>query len=194
MVTISEVVAVVNASIGGCQQAQVTPTRTATPTRTPTVPASCPFRFNQAVGTDRFCAYSGPVDTECGPFAQPVESGWTTVGTTVVFVMFDRSGTIAAYARRTSPTAATVQTVAFGPDFDVEYTATGTISLPSQSRVRAVMDSARFACGDLDHTGDFDTVLTEGAGAQVNAALVQRSSAASELSAVARQVAAALHR
>lgn len=151
VVTVNELIAGVNSALNGCGGAAPTPTRTATP-----VPDACPFRFNQAVSSDQACAYSGTADGSCGNFGD-VASSWITLGTEVIAIMVDRSGSLAISARRASPTSATVYEIAPGPDFTNTMPTTGTLSLPAADRFRASIRSTN--CGTVVHDGAFIGVL-----------------------------------
>ena len=82
-------------------------------------------------------------------------SGWTTSGTNVLVLLTDNNGdSIAVESRRTSPTAATVGTISFSPDFDMVFAATGTVSLPSTTRFKVVFNAGG-NCGTVTHNGTF---------------------------------------
>jgi hypothetical protein len=157
-----------------------TPTRQPTPARTPTeAPSTCPYRFNEAVGTDRFCAYEGNVTSQCDPFN--AASGWTTFETDVIVVSVDELGfTIALDVRRTNPPSARVYAISFEPDFE-PFEATGTISLPSAMRL-GMRFSGGTTCGTFSSTATFtglvgDNAITAGVGAfaGLRAALVEQA-------------------
>lgn len=161
-VEINELIAAVNEALGGCAMGGRTPTptrRAATPTRTPTTaPPTCPFRFNQAVSADRFCSYVGEfTSTSCAPFA--AVTGWTTSGTTVLAIFIDEfEFTVGVTATRTNPTTARVTSISFGPDFDDPIAATGTLSLPSNTRL-GVSFAAGGTCGAFMQTAEFVRVI-----------------------------------
>jgi hypothetical protein len=170
-VEINVVISVVNEALEGCSGA-ATPTKRVTPTRTPTTPpaASCPYKFNQAVSADRFCGYSGPTTSgRCGDLL-PSDSGWFTDGTDIYAILVDETGSLAVIGTRTNPTTARVNSVSPGPDYEDVYDATGTISLPSTTRLTVTFD-AGVECGTLTHMGTFESLLGSNAiGAQAGAA------------------------
>ena len=158
-VEVNELIQAVNEALNGCGDNPATPTRRApTPTRTPTPqPSTCPYKFNQAVSPDLFCGYSGDFTSNCDPF--PVGSGWTTNGTDVLVLLIDNNGdSLAVESRRTSPTAATVSTISFSPNFDMVFAATGTVSLPSTTRLKVVFNAGG-NCGRVTHEGTFFGLL-----------------------------------
>jgi hypothetical protein len=163
-VDVSEVIQAVNEALNGCDGAQPTPTKkgakTPTPTKTPTEPPApaCPYRFNQAVTADRFCGYGGSLSDNCGNGEAGVGSGWTTSNNTVVGIVVDSSGMLGVYATRTGPTTGTVSGIAFGPDFDTLYQASGSIALPTAQTFNVdVNDGA--TCGVLSSRGTFTQLL-----------------------------------
>lgn len=179
-VDINELIGAVNEALNGCDGGPGTPTRQPTPTRTPTeAPDTCPYRFNQAVDTDRFCAYEGRVTSQCDPF--DAASGWTTFETDVIVVSIDEFGfTIALDARRTNPTTARVYAISFEPDFE-PFEATGTLSLPSATRL-GMNFSGGTTCGTFSSTSTFtglvgDNAITAsvGAFAGLRAAIVEKA-------------------
>lgn len=156
-VEINELITAVNEALAGCNgNGNATPTRRVnTPTRTPTEApaATCPYRFNQAVDSDRFCSYTGQLRSNCSPFS--VDTGWITNGTTVIAIAVDSAGdSLAVEGRRTNPTSATVSSLSFGPDFDEEFSATGTISLPAGGGLRFTFNAGG-NCGTYTHDGSF---------------------------------------
>ena len=162
-VEVNEVIQVVNEALGGCGGSAATPTRpAATPTRTPTVaPSTCPYKFNQAVSPDLFCGYDGNLTSGCAPF--PVGSAWTTSGTDVIALLVDNNGdSLAVAARRTSPTTAKVSSISFSPNFDESFTATGTVSLPSTSRLKVTFNAGG-SCGTFVHDGTFASLIGDNA-------------------------------
>ncbi|MDX2168065.1 MAG: hypothetical protein SF182_13410 [Deltaproteobacteria bacterium] len=164
-VEINELIQAVNEALNGCGGPAVTPTgrpRTATPTPTEPPADSCPYRFNQAVGADRFCNYDGGATAP--PCVEPFAAGagWVTSGMDVLALMIDEFGTaVAVQARRTGPTAAKVNSIALGPDFDNPVSATGNLALPSGSRFTATFKTATGCTVAFD--GDFIGVLVDNA-------------------------------
>jgi hypothetical protein len=164
-VAINELIGAVNVALGGCDGGpNATPTHTVqqpTPTRTPTAaPAVCPYKFNQAVTSNQFCSYDGTGDVaECtDPFGS--SAGWVTTDTDVLALLIDEFGDmVAVSAKRTSPTAARVTSLAFGPDFDEVLTATGNIAIPSNTRMTVSADLHR-NCGQITFGGDFAEIIT----------------------------------
>ena len=175
-VEINELIAAVGEALSGCGSGPATPTRRQpTPTRTPTNPPSdrCPSKFNDAVDADRFCGYFGQVTSpRCQSF--PVGSGWTTEGQDVVALLADTTGTIGVFGVRNSPTRVTVDSVAFGPDFDEFFNATGSMNLPN-NRTLAVTAAFGSECGALTHNGTFEELLGGSAGASVGGLLSFRA-------------------
>ena len=177
-VEINEIIQVVNEALGGCDGAAGTPTRQPTPTRTPTaVPNLCPYKFNDSVDPGHFCGYQGTTTSEhCAGFNSG--GGWTTADTTVIAVFADPDGnTIALDATRTNPTTARVTGLSFGPDYQPVYQASGTVSLPSNTRLRAVFDAGG-SCGKFTQElqffgflGDNASTASVGSIAQLRASL-----------------------
>jgi len=154
---VSDLVAAVGEVLNGCGDA-------VQPSPTPTQPAAgdtCPYKFNQAVTADRFCGYTGPAQTTCQSGDFEISSGWTTADTDVIAIVADRSGAIGIDARRTSPTMASVTSIAPGPNFDTPVAATGSLSLPSASQFN-VGFSTSSSCGNLTHQGTFVMLLGGG--------------------------------
>ncbi len=164
-VEINELIAAVNEALSGCSGGGATPTRKpATPTRTPTTaPAdTCPYKFNQAVGTDRFCGYEGQVQPQhCDAFHG--RSGWTTQSDEVIGLFIDDFGnSLALDSQRTSPTTARVTAISFGPDFEQAFDASGSLSLPSVKRFMATFDAGG-TCGKYTQNGMFYDLLGDNA-------------------------------
>lgn len=167
-VEVNELIAAVNEALGGCGGGNPTPTRRTTPTRTPTrtptiAPVSaCPYKFNNAVTTDRFCGYFGPTTSRnCGDLL-PSASAWTTEGTDVYAILADETGSVAVIGTRSNATTVNVHTLSPGPDFNQFFNATGSMSLPSNTRFTVTVDIGA-NCGRLTHTGTFDSLLGDSA-------------------------------
>jgi len=168
-VDVSEVIQAVNEALNGCGGAQPTATKkgakTPTPTRTPTEPpaAACPYRFNQAVTADRFCGYGGTLADNCGDNESGVASGWTTSGTVIISIVDDGSSTqLAVYGTRTGPTTGSITNIAFSPDYDPAYSASGTLSIPSGPEFNIDVVTGT-SCGTISVRGSFVQLLGDSA-------------------------------
>ena len=156
-VEINELIQAVNEALGGCDG----------PVPTPTAPATtCPYQFNDAVGSDRYCGYDGSIGSPvCSPLG--AVSAWGTDDLAVLVVFTDGEGlTVALEGRRTNPTTARVSALSFGPDFDESFEATGTMSLPSNRRLMVTFNAGG-SCGTITLAGDFYGL--EGTNAQTSA-------------------------
>ena len=152
---VDELVTAIGEALNGCPGGA-----TSTPTRTPTPPAveQCPFDFNDDNFLEPFCTYTGTLSTTCYG-SEASLGGWSSNGSTVISVLTNTNSTsIAWIAVKTGARSARIQGIAFGPDFDTEYPATGSLSLPSATRFTGSSDSG-VSCTDLSFAGTFFAIL-----------------------------------
>ncbi|MEO8604815.1 MAG: hypothetical protein ABI629_19770 [bacterium] len=108
--------------------------------------------------SERFCGYVGDTNGPCtGTFVSG--AGWATDGTAVTLILVDPSGaTLGVDAQRMNQTTAKVKAVALGPDFSDPVAASGTVAIPSNTRLTVNFDLGT-DCGVLTYAGTFDGLL-----------------------------------